>query len=140
MKSKLADVYWPLRLTYGLVPLLAGLDKYVGLLADWQHYVSPFAASLLPVDVQTFLHVVGLVEVTVGLAVLLGVTQLGAFTAMAWLVVISVDLLIGGFIDIAVRDLALAVGAYSLARVAGVRGEELVPSWAHATAEQPARG
>ena len=26
MKPKLSDVYWPLRLSYGLVPLLAGLD------------------------------------------------------------------------------------------------------------------
>ncbi len=131
MKAKLADVYWPLRLTYGLVPLLAGLDKYVGLLADWQHYVSPLAASLLPVGVTTFLHVVGLVEVAVGLSILLGVTQLGALTAMAWLVVISIDLSIGGFVDVAVRDLAMAVGAYTLARVAAARGEELVPTWLH---------
>lgn len=131
MKSKLADVYWPLRLTYGLVPLLAGLDKYAGLLADWQHYVSPLAASLLPIGVTPFLHVVGLVEVAVGLSILLGLTQLGALTAMTWLVVISIDLLIGGFVDVAVRDLAMAVGAYTLARIAAARGEELVPSRVH---------
>ena len=28
-------------LTYGLVPLLAGLDKFFNLLADWPKYVSP---------------------------------------------------------------------------------------------------
>jgi hypothetical protein len=38
MKSKLSEIYWPLRLAYGLVPLLTGLDKYVGILADWQGY------------------------------------------------------------------------------------------------------
>ena len=140
MKSKLADIYWPLRLTYGLVPLLAGLDKYVGILADWQQYVSPLAASLLPVSVGTFLHVIGLVEVAVGLSILLGLTQLGAFTAMAWLAVISLDLLIGGFIDIAIRDLVMAVGAYTLARVAAERGEALVPNLARGEAEQFARG
>ena len=67
MKPKLSEIYWPLRVAYGLVPLLAGLDKFAGLLADWGHYVSPAAASLLPVSVPTFLHIVGVVEVLVGL-------------------------------------------------------------------------
>ena len=129
MKPKLSEIYWPLRLAYGLVPLLAGLDKYTNILADWQRYVSPTVASLLPVGVPTFLHIIGVVEVIVGLVVLLGLTRLGALTAMAWLVAIALQLLLAGYIDIAVRDLVMAVGAYTLARVAAERGEELVPSF-----------
>jgi hypothetical protein len=34
-------LYRPLWLTYGLVPLLAGLDKFFHLLADWHAYLSP---------------------------------------------------------------------------------------------------
>lgn len=82
MKPKLSEIYWPLRLAYGLVPLLAELDKYTNILADWQRYVSPLAASLLPIPVETFLHVIGVVEVIVGLAVLFGLTRLGPLTAM----------------------------------------------------------
>jgi uncharacterized membrane protein YphA (DoxX/SURF4 family) len=140
MEPKLSEIYWPLRLAYGLVPLLAGLDKYVNVLADWQRYVSPLAASVLPVSVGTFLHVIGIVEVIVGLSVLLGLTRLGALAAMAWLVVISLDLLVGGFIDIAIRDLVMAVGAYTLAMVAAERGEEFLPDFARGGAEEPARG
>jgi len=139
MKPKLSEIYWPLRVAYGLVPLLAGLDKYVNVLADWQRYVSPLAASLLPVSVPTFLHAIGIVEVIVGLSVLLGLTRLGALAAMAWLAVISLDLLAGGFIDIAIRDLVMAVGAYTLTMVAAERGEALVPNVARG-AEQLARG
>lgn len=128
MNTKLSEIYWPLRLAYGLVPLLAGLDKYVGILADWERYVSPLAASMLPVTAGTFLHIVGVVEVIVGLVVLFGWTRLGALTAMAWLVAISLNLLLSGFFDIAVRDLVMAVGAYTLSRVAAERGEALVPS------------
>ena len=138
MSRKLSEIYWPLRAVYGLVPLLAGLDKYVGLLADWDRYVSPLAASLLPVDVHTFLGVIGIVEVVVGLSVLFGLTRLGAFAAMGWLVVISVDLVAGGFVDVAVRDLAMAVGAYTLAMVAAARGEELLP-WLAPGVHQPVR-
>jgi len=140
MKPKLSEIYWPLRFAYGLVPLLAGLDKYANVLADWQHYVSPLAASLLPVSVPTFMHAIGIVEVVVGLSVLLGVTRLGALAAMAWLVLISIDLLLGGFVDVAIRDLVMAVGAYTLAMVAAERGEEWVPDFARAGIEHTARG
>ena len=140
MKSKLSEIYWPLRLAYGLAPLLAGLDKYTNILADWQRYVSPMAASLLPVSVETFLHIIGIVEIIVGLAVLLGWTRLGAMIAMAWLVAISLNLLVSGFLDIAVRDLVMAVGAYTLSRVAAERGEELVPSLVRGGARHLAHG
>ena len=136
MKPKLSDIYWPLRLSYGLVPLLAGFDKYLGILADWKRYMSPLAASVLPVPVETFLHIVGIVEVIVGLAVLFGLTRLGALTAMVWLVAIALQLLVAGYFDIAVRDLVMAVGAYSLARVAAERGEEFVPNLSGIGAER----
>jgi uncharacterized membrane protein YphA (DoxX/SURF4 family) len=129
MKPKLSEIYWPLRLAYGLVPLLAGLDKYANILTDWERYVSPLVASLLPVRVETFLHIVGVVEVAVGLAVLFGLTRLGGLIAMAWLAAISLQLLLAGFFDIAVRDLVMAIGAYTLASVAAERGEELVPGF-----------
>jgi uncharacterized membrane protein YphA (DoxX/SURF4 family) len=85
MKTKLSEIYWPLRVAYGLVPLLAGLDKYTNILADWERYVSPFAASLLPINVATFLHIIGIVEVIVGLTVLFDLTRLGGLVAAAWL-------------------------------------------------------
>lgn len=140
MKSKFSDIYWSLRLAYGLVPLLAGLDKYTNILANWERYMSPMAASILPINVETFLHIIGIVEVIVGLTVLLGWTRLGAMVAMAWLVAISLNLLTAGFFDIAVRDLVMAVGAYTLSRVAAERGEELVPSFARGGARHLAHG
>ncbi len=140
MKPKLSEIYWPLRLAYGLVPLLAGLDKYADILANWERYMSPMAASILPMSVETFFHIIGVVEIVVGLAVLFGWTRLGALVAMAWLVVISLNLLLAGFLDIAVRDLVMAVGAYTLSMVAAERGEEFVPSFARSGARRVAHG
>ena len=59
----LESLYRPLWLTYGLVPLLAGLDKFFNLLTDWPKYLSPRMANLLPVSPQTFMHVVGVIEI-----------------------------------------------------------------------------
>jgi uncharacterized membrane protein YphA (DoxX/SURF4 family) len=119
----LESIYRPLWLTYGLVPLLAGLDKFFNLLTDWTKYLSPAVAGLLPVSPETFMRAVGVIEIVVGLLVLTRWTRLGAWIAAAWLVLIALNLVTLGLFDIAVRDLAMAVGAYTLARLAEARQE-----------------
>jgi uncharacterized membrane protein YphA (DoxX/SURF4 family) len=101
----------------GVGPFLAGLDKFFNLLADWPHYVSPLAARVLPMSPQAFMYVVGVIEMAVGLAVLTRWTRLGSYIAMVWLVCIAVNLVSAGFLDIAVRDLEMAIAAYTLARL-----------------------
>jgi len=47
-------------------------------------------------------------------------TKTFAYVVTAWLIAIALNLIIGGVYDVAVRDLALAVGAISLARLTDV--------------------
>src|SRR6185369_12288825 len=95
-----------LRVTFGVVPFLAGLDKFFNLLADWPRYLSPAAAAILPVTAQTFMYFAGVVEMVVGLAILTRWTVIGSYVAAAWLVAIAANLVAGGaFLDVAVRDL-----------------------------------
>lgn len=121
LQTTFRSIYRPLWLTYGLVPLLAGLDKFLNILADWPSYVSPLAAAALPVSAQTFMYLVGVIEIAVGVMVLTKWTRLGAWIAAGWLVLIAVNLVAMGVLDVAVRDLAMAVGAYTLANLAEVR-------------------
>jgi hypothetical protein len=109
-----------LRLAFGLVPLLAGLDKFTYLLADWSQYVSPFTRAMLPIAPETFLYVVGVIEILVGLAILTRWTEIGSYVAAAWLVVIAGNLILAGYLDVAVRDLVLAVAAFTLGRLTAV--------------------
>ena len=126
-QNSLDSVYVPLKITFGLVPLLAGLDKFFGLLADWQSYLSPRLASMLPFSAATFMMIVGVIEIIVGIAILTKFTRLGAYVAAGWLVLISLNLIIAGVLDVAVRDLVMAVAAYSLGTVAGIKGLEWLP-------------
>jgi predicted membrane channel-forming protein YqfA (hemolysin III family) len=128
-KNSLDSVYVPLKITFGFVPLLAGLDKFVGLLADWESYLSPWLASMLPISEATFMMIVGVIEATVGIAILTRFTRLGAYVAMGWLVLISFNLLLVGALDIAVRDLVMAVAAYSLGTISGLMGLEWWPGF-----------
>jgi len=107
-----------LRVAFGVVPFLAGLDKFFNLLADWPRYLSPAAEAMLPVTAQTFMHFAGVVEMVVGLAILTRWTVLGSYVAAAWLVAIAANLVASGtFLDVAVRDLVMATAAYTLARL-----------------------
>ncbi len=135
----LESLYRPLWLTYGLVPLLAGLDKFLNLLTDWPKYLSPVVADLLPVSPQTFMYAVGVIEVVVGLLVLTRWTRLGAWIVAAWLVLIAGNLVLLGLFDIAVRDLAMAVGAATLARLAELRQEAPASSMAAAESLRTSR-
>src|SRR5262245_57101289 len=108
----LTTAWWALRIGLGAAPVLAGLDKFFNLLADWPAYLSPLAARMLPMAPATFMQIVGIVEIAVGLAILTRWTRLGSYVAAAWLVLIAGNLLLTGrYFDVAVRDVLLAVAA-----------------------------
>ncbi len=65
-----------------------------------------------------------MIEIVAGLAVLTSFTRLSAYVVMAWLILIAITLVLAGHLDIAVRDLATAVGAYLAGQAAGNRGEQ----------------
>jgi uncharacterized membrane protein YphA (DoxX/SURF4 family) len=110
--------WWALRVAYGVVPIIAGLDKFTNLLTDWRAYLSPIAQRILPFSGTTFMYLVGIVEVVVGILVLTKWTRYAAYVASAWLVCIALNLLTTGkYFDIAARDVVMAVGAFTLARL-----------------------
>ncbi|HEY4234079.1 MAG TPA: hypothetical protein VGM76_11670, partial [Lacipirellulaceae bacterium] len=70
-----------------------------------------------------FMMAVGVIEIVAGLLVLALLPRLGAAIVAVWLALISINLLIAGYYDVAVRDLVMALGAYTLSQVAAYRGE-----------------
>ena len=124
--SRLDQAWWSLRIGLGVGPFLAGLDKYFNLLTNWPAYISPLALKILPFSGHTFMHIVGVIEMTVGLAILTKWTRVGAYVASAWLLTIAINLVSTGiFFDIAVRDVEMALAAFVLARMTGVRRDAL---------------
>jgi uncharacterized membrane protein YphA (DoxX/SURF4 family) len=118
MRDRLQTIQTISKIALGLMAFLAGLDKFFNLLTNWEQYVSPLSQRMLPLSPTSLMHVVGVVEIVVGLAILAKATRLGAYVASAWLVCIALELVTTGhFFDIAVRDLELAVAAFVLAKL-----------------------
>jgi hypothetical protein len=101
-----------------VAPIVAGVDKFFHLLVNWDQYLSPFIAGLLPIGPHTFMQAVGVVEVVAGIIVAVK-PSIGGWIVAAWLWGIIVNLLlIPGYFDIALRDFGLSLGALALARLA----------------------
>ena len=128
MDTRLDTPYLALRFGIGLTAALAGADKFFNLLTDWGMYLSPAAAAVLPVSPSAAMAVVGVVEMCVGLAILTAWTRYGALIAAAWLLGVAGNLVLAGFLDIAVRDVVMALAAFTLARLAEVREQVAVRS------------
>jgi uncharacterized membrane protein YphA (DoxX/SURF4 family) len=109
-----------LRFTFGLVPVIAGLDKFTNLLVQWDTYLSPAIQSMLPVAPHTFMMIVGIIEIAAGVIVL-QYTKIGSYIVMAWLIAIAVTLVAGGMFDVAVRDLVMAIGAFTLSQLTDLK-------------------
>jgi uncharacterized membrane protein YphA (DoxX/SURF4 family) len=119
---RLNHVWWTLRIGFGLIPLLAGLDKFFNLLANWEMYLNPLVPKTLHLSPAAFMHIVGVIEIIVGLLVFSPFTRYAAYIVMVWLWAISANLVTQGqFFDVAVRDIGLSLGAFTLAKLTEVR-------------------
>jgi hypothetical protein len=57
--KRIRSVFNIMKFTYGIVPIVAGLDKFTNLLAHWEQYLNPTIASSLPFSPHTFMMIVG---------------------------------------------------------------------------------
>lgn len=116
-RSPAYQAYQLLHIAFVVAPVIAGLDKFASLLTNWDEYLAPAIADILPFRAHAFMTIVGIVEIAAGLIVAMK-PRIGAYVVAAWLAAIIVDLLmLGGYLDVALRDLGLCLGAIALARL-----------------------
>src|ERR1044072_6197464 len=106
-----------LRFGFIVAPIVAGLDKFLHVLTDWDKYEPAVVNNMLGGNGHQFMMVVGVIEIIAGIGVALK-PRIFAYVVSIWLVLIIVNLLmIPGYFDVALRDLGLALGALALGRL-----------------------
>jgi hypothetical protein len=107
-----------LRTVFTIAPIAFGLDKFLGLLTDWEQYLAPWINDLVPGTAHQAMLAVGVVEILAGVLVAVR-PAIGGYVVAAWLLGIIVNLVsIGDYYDIALRDVGLMIAALALARLA----------------------
>ncbi len=116
----LATTWKILRYAFGLVPIVAGLDKFTNILVNWESYLNPAVLNVIPLSGHVFMSIVGVIEIVAGILVLAR-PRLGGFVVMGWLICIALSLIASGnHLDVAVRDLVMAIGAFSLSSLTSI--------------------
>jgi hypothetical protein len=109
-----------LKYTFVVVPIVAGLDKFMYLLTDWEKYINPALLSILPVSGAVFMKIAGIIEIAAGILVMLR-PAVGGLIVAAWLSLIGLTLIAGGiYLDVAVRDIVMAIASFSMAKLAAI--------------------
>jgi hypothetical protein len=112
------QAYQILHFGFVALPVIAGADKFLHLLADWDMYLSPAVTRMLPISGHHFMLAAGVIEMIAGLLVALR-PRIGGYVVALWLWGIVINLLMASaFYDIALRDFGLSLGAIALARLA----------------------
>lgn len=120
LRLRLAPTFNLLKITFGIVPIVAGLDKFVNLLTTWENYLNPGVGAIIPFSPHTFMILIGIIEIVAGIIVLTK-PAIGGYIVAAWLTLIGLTLLFSGtYLDVAVRDFVMAIGAFSLAKIARI--------------------
>jgi hypothetical protein len=111
------QAYTLLHVGFVAAPVIAGIDKFLHLLVDWNIYASHAFAAVFGGNVPLMMHIVGVVEIVAGVIVALR-PRVGGLIVAAWLAGIILNLLlIPGYFDIALRDFGLLLGALALSRL-----------------------
>ncbi|HET9696485.1 MAG TPA: hypothetical protein VFP40_06425 [Terriglobales bacterium] len=126
MKDETLDrVYRALQISLGTTAVVAGADKFFNLLTDWEQYLNPEISDRLGLSTKQFMSIVGAIEIVAGATVLSGKTRLGGMLMAAWLLGSGNLISTGSFLDVAARDVNIAVAAYALAELAKKREKKL---------------
>jgi hypothetical protein len=111
------QAYQILHVAFTIAPIVAGMDKFFHFLVNWDMYLSPLVEKTLGVPAHSFMLGVGVVEVIAGLLVA-AAPRIGGYVVALWLCGIILNLLsIPAYLDVALRDFGLALGALALARL-----------------------
>src|SRR4051794_20326365 len=111
------QAYQILHAGFTVAPILAGADKFFHLLCNWDQYLAPWIAQLSPIGGHNLMLAAGVIEIAAGVLVALR-PKIAAPVVGLWLCLIIVNLLsMGSYLDVALRDLGLALGAFALWRL-----------------------
>lgn len=110
IRDPAVHAYWILRVSFAILPIVAGADKFMHVLTDWEQYLAPWIADLFGGDTHN-------IEIIAGIGVAFA-PRFFAYIVAAWLLGIIINLVsMQAYYDIALRDTGLMLGALALGQL-----------------------
>lgn len=105
------------------VPLIAGMDKFVEILANWPTFLAPAFPKMLGVTAQGLMYAIGAFEIVLAIGLALW-PRVFSLVMTGWMIAIIVNLLTAGqHYALALLHFGLAAAAYALSRLSQIKEE-----------------
>src|SRR4051812_37812071 len=85
------QAYQILHVTFTVAPIIAGVDKFLHLLVNWDMYLAPVVNRMLGGHGHQFMLAVGVIEIVAGIGVAL-LPRVFAYVVSGWVLGIVVNL------------------------------------------------
>jgi uncharacterized membrane protein YphA (DoxX/SURF4 family) len=122
IRNRLDHLLALLKITYGLLFIVVGLDKFTNFITNWEKYINLDLLNTMNISLKTFLSAVGIFEIAIGILIVSPLTRIGAYMAVAWLGIMVINLIsLKTYYDIAVLDVVIAIGLVALAKICKIR-------------------
>ncbi len=114
-KKHVVSAFVIMKFAYGAMTLIAGLDKFFGIIADWVRFISPLVSRFTPIPATSILYIAGTIEIIIGLLILSKHTRLGSYLMAVWFFILAFNYFsFGIFFDIAGRTFVLGMSSLAL--------------------------
>ncbi len=111
--KKLYLAWLILRITYGILFILVGTDKFFNLLTNWHQFVGDTTTRFLPIDLTFLLKLFGLVQICAGLLLFTRWIRFGIYLIFALLLLIFINLFSALTSPLVIgHDIAMIVGIF----------------------------
>ena len=116
--AAISTAYRLLHLGFSIAPIVAGADKFLNVMTDWEDYLAPEIVEWSGYPASDVMMVVGGIEIAAGLLVAVK-PKIGGYVVAGWLAGVIGNLALrGNAWDVALRDFGLMLGALALGRMA----------------------
>lgn len=110
-REKLYLAWWILRITYGTLFIIVGMDKFVNVLTNWYQFLGEIILNLIPFSYDYFLMIFGIVQIAAGLFLFTRWFYWGIYIIFALLFLIFINLLTTPYsILVMTHDLLMIIG------------------------------
>jgi hypothetical protein len=109
-----------LRFAFVMLPIIAGVDKFFDVIANWDQYLSGPIASGVGITVHQFMMLFGAIEVVIGFGIAV-FPRAFSYVFAGWMFIVSANLiLLGGYYEMVLLNLGLMCAAVALAQLSEV--------------------
>ena len=110
-RKKLYLAWWILRITYGILFIIVGMDKFVNVLTNWYQFLGEIILNLIPFSYDYFLMIFGIIQITAGLFLFTRWFYWGIYIIFALLFLIFINLLTTPYsILVMTHDVLMIIG------------------------------